>query len=330
MHALVTGATGFIGRYLVAALRARGWPVRALARPTSDLAGLDAEPAIGDIARPETLPPAMAGVDVVFHLASLLKVPWKPAFHTVNVDGTAHVARAAAGAGAALVVVSSLAAAGPFGDARPRREDDPPAPVSRYGRVKRAAEVAAAREAAGAPVSIVRPPMVFGAGDRGALPLFRGAARGWHALPSRRPSRIGLVHAADLAEALVAIAERGERLPAGADGADGRGVYQVAAGEAPTYAELGRRIGAAAGRDRVRVLALPSAVTALAATAGELVGRLRDRPTVLNRDKYREAVGGSWWCASDKIGGLGWAPAAGLDARLAQTVEGYRADGWMP
>lgn len=326
-RALVTGATGFIGRYVVAALAARGVAVRALVRPTSQTGGLAAEPVIGDIDRPETLPPAVSGVDVVFHLASLLKVPWKPEFHTVNVDGTAHVARAAAAAGARLVVVGSLAAAGPITGDRPRRESDPPTPVSRYGRVKRAAEQAAV--AAGAAVSIVRPPMVFGAGDRGALPLFAGATRGWHVVPTRRPARIGLVHAADLAEALITVAERGEAVPAGADGACGAGVYQVACPESPTYAELGRRIGRAAGRG-VRVVALPSAITALAAGIGELVGRLRDRPTVLNRDKYREAVGGDWWCATDKITALGWWPAAALDLRLAETIAGYRADGWLP
>lgn len=322
--ALVTGATGFIGRYVVHALAARGVRVRALVRPTSNVDGLDVERAVGDLGDEQSLRRAMRGVDVVFHLASLLKVPWKRAFHTVNVAGTAAVARAADGA--RLVVVSSLAAAGPTGGP-PRRESDPPAPVSRYGRVKHAAEQAAVAEARG-PVSLVRPPMVFGAGDRGALPLFRGVARGWHVLPSRRPAHIGLVHAADLAKALIAIAERGEAVPAGADGSCGAGVYQVADIETPTYAELGRRIAAADGR-RVRVVALPAALTAVAATAGEALGRLRDRPTVLNRDKYREAVGGHWWCATDKIRGLGWAPAEALDARLAQTLSGYRAAGWI-
>lgn len=324
--ALVTGATGFIGRYLVRALTARGARVRALVRATSDTTGLDVERAVGDLGDPESLARAADGADVVFHLASLLKVPWKAAFETVNVAGTAHVARAAGPA--RLVVVSSLAAAGPVTGA-PRREGDPPRPVSRYGRVKRAAEQAAVAEATGA-VTLVRPPMVFGAGDRGALPLFRGVARGWHVLPTRRAAHIGLVHAADLADALVDIAAYGEAVPAGADGSCGAGVYQVAAPETPTYAELGRRIAAADGRDSLRIVALPAAVTALAATVGELMARLRDRPTVLNRDKYREAIGGHWWCAADKVAALGWRPAAALDARLAETLAGYRAARWIP
>lgn len=336
MTALVTGASGFIGARLVAALLAAGRPVRALVRGSSSRAGLaGAACVVGDITRPETLAAAVEGVEVVFHLASLLKVPWKPAFEAVNVGGTANVAAACAAARRppTLVVVSSLAAAGPAppppagapdATSRPRREGDRPTPVSRYGRVKRAAERAAVE--AGAPVSIVRPPMVFGAGDRGALPLFRGAARGWHPTPGRGAMRMGLVHVDDLAAALIAVADRGERVPPGGDGGDGAGVYQVAADEAPTYAELGRRIAAAAGRT-TRVVPIPRAVVGLAATVGEAVGRLRDRPMVLNRDKHREGTAGDWWCSNDRVRALGWAPAP-LDARLAQTVEGYRAAGW--
>ena len=328
MRALVTGASGFIGARLVAALAADpGWAVRALVRPTSRRPS-GVECVEGDITRPETLTAAVDGVDVVFHLASLLKVPWKRAFATVNVEGTANVAAACAGARRppVLVVVSSLAAAGPAPAGRPRREDDPLGPVSRYGRVKRAAEQAAVAAAGAAPVSIVRPPMVFGPGDRGALPLFRGAARGWHFAPGDGSMRMGLVHVDDLAAALIAIAERGERVPPGADGGDGVGVYQVAADAAPTYAELGRSIGAAA-ETRTRVVRVPRWLVGCIATLSEAVGRLRDRPTVLNRDKHREGSAGDWWCSAARIEALGWT-AAPLDVRLRETVEGYRAAGW--
>lgn len=331
MRAMVTGASGFIGGRLVAALDAApAWSVRALVRPTSQRpSGIECVE--GDITRPETLAAAVDGADVVFHLASLLKVPWKPAFAAVNVDGTANVAAACAGAARppVLVVVSSLAAAGPAPrepSPRPRREVDPPRPISRYGRVKRAAEQAAVAGAGAAPVSIVRPPMVFGAGDRGALPLFRGAARGWHLAPGDGSMRMGLVHVDDLAAALIAIAARGERVPPGADGGDGAGVYQVAADEAPSYAELGRLVGEAAGTS-TRVLRVPRPVVGLVAAASEMIGRLRDRPTVLNRDKHREGSAGDWWCSNDRVRALGWAPGP-LGARLRETVEGYRAAGW--
>ncbi|MCA9547417.1 MAG: NAD-dependent epimerase/dehydratase family protein, partial [Myxococcales bacterium] len=116
--ALVTGATGFIGHHVVQALLGAGWRVRALVRPRSDvtaLATLGSELCLGDVGEPSSLDPAVAGCAAVFHLASLLKVPWKADFHRVNVAGAEHVAAACARASAppTLVLMSSLAAAGP-------------------------------------------------------------------------------------------------------------------------------------------------------------------------------------------------------------------------
>ncbi len=331
--ALVTGASGFIGGRLVRALVADGWAVRALVRPTSRRGALEAqgvECVVGDLGDQDSLTRAAAGVDVVFHLASLLKVPWKAAFETVNVAGTEAVARACA-AGATpptLVLVSSMAAAGPALDGRGRRETDPPAPVSRYGRVKLAAERAAAAFAGQVPQSVVRPPMVFGPGDLGTLPLFRGAARGWHVVPQRGPMRVGLIHADDLAQALIAVARRGERVAA--DGPVGAGVYHVSSGEALAYGDLGPLIGAGLGR-RVRTVRLPALVTRLAAAISEAIGRLRDRPTVLNLDKYREGTAGDWLCDISKCQqGLGFAPAEPAAARLAETARWYQDEGLIP
>ncbi|MCA9542198.1 MAG: NAD-dependent epimerase/dehydratase family protein [Myxococcales bacterium] len=331
-RALVTGASGFIGRHLVRALQADGWQVEALVRTTSNIADLEGcALVVGDLTEPETLRPAMAHVDAVFHLASLLKVPWRADFAPVNVEGTRAVAAACAAAARppVLVVVSSMAATGPALEGRPRVESDPPAPVSRYGRVKRAAELAAAEFADRVPLTIVRPPMVFGEGDRGALPLFRGVVGGWHLVPTRAARRIGLVHAADLSVGLIAAARRGARLPGG-DGASGAaGIYFIAAPETPTYAELGRQIAEAADA-AVRVVHLPSPVTRVAATLGEWSARLRDRPSVLNVDKYREAVAGDWICdVSRARSELGWRPTAPLAVRIRQTIDGYRAAGWL-
>jgi dihydroflavonol-4-reductase len=336
-RALVTGATGFIGRHLVARLCTVGYDVRALARPTSDRSPLAEYPVTwfeGDLTDPESVARAVEGCTVVFHLASLLKVPWKPEFLTVNVQGTATVAEACASMPQppVLVVVSSMAAAGPAPLGRTRLESDAPAPVSIYGRVKRAAEVAALGYADAVPLSIVRPPMVFGEGDTATLKLFSTARRGVHMTPTLRASQMDLIHAADLSTALQRIAERGERArPAGDRGeVHGSGVYQVAHGEPHAYANLGRLAGDALGVSRVRVWRMPAAATWVVTAFSELVARVTDNPSILNRDKYREAIAGDWCCGIEKVQGLGWAPEADLPTRFAQTAAWYRAQGWLP
>ncbi len=329
MQVLVTGATGFIGGYVSAALIDAGHEVTALVRASSSrdaLAARGVRFAVGDVLDAATLRAPVAEVHAVIHLASLLKMPWSPDFRAVNVGGTASVVAAAKACKTPpiVVVVSSLAAAGPS-KGTPRREDEVPAPVSRYGDVKLAAEHAAV--AAGIPLSIVRPPMVFGEGDRTVLGLFRTVERGFHVVPTLESNAVSLVHARDLAKALVRVLEAGERVVEKGT-AQGSGIYHVAGDERPAYADLGALIAQALGKPAPRVLRVPSALTFGAAAIGEAVARLRDRPAFLNLDKYREVTGGSWTCANDKARALGWS-AAPLADRLAETAKWYRAKGWL-
>lgn len=322
MRALVTGATGFIGRHVVCELRERGAEVAALARPTSDTSGLDGvDIAVGDMTDPASLRDPIAGCDAVIHLAALLKAPWKPDFHSANADGAGNIAAACAAAPRppVLVLVSSMAAGGPVDRGGVRTEAMPAEPVSRYGRAKLAAEDAARAHADRVPITVFRPPMVFGEHDRGSLPLFRAAARGLVVSPTREPFEITAVHARDLAVALVDAIERGERVGDTA----GSGIYYAPGTERITMIELGRAIGAALGRPVVG-LRMPRAVTYAISGLAELRGRILDRPSLLSLDKYREATGGAWVCSAAKLRDqLGWRPA-GLEARLDQTVAWYR------
>lgn len=329
---MVTGASGFIGLHTARALRAAGHEVTALVRPRSDrraLEALGARFAAGDLAEPMSLAPALDGVDAVIHLASLLKVPWKPEFRTVNIGGTAALAAACAARPQppTLVVVSSLAAGGPSDPERPRREADGSAPVSAYGRMKRECEQVALAHAGQVPITVVRPPMVIGEGDRWALGLFTSARRGVHVVPSWKPSRVSLIHAADLAPVLVRAATEGARAtPTDHE----RGLYYAAADERPFYAELGQWVAAAMGVRPPRIVRLPGLVTGIAAAASELVARIRDRPTILNLDKWREATAGSWICDAARARAelrLDCAPTA---VRLAETAAAYREVGWLP
>lgn len=333
---LVTGATGFIGGHLTRLLLERGDAVSCLVREPARAAALGelgAELLPGDLRDPAALRAAVAGQAVVFHLAALLRAPWRADFSTINAEGAGNVARACAEADTppVLIAVSSLAAAGPRAAGPPRTEADPPAPTSRYGRAKLEGERAVAAHAARVPITIVRPPIVLGEGDQAALSLFRMAGRGLFVVPSWRASRVAWVHVHDLCDLLVRAAERGERLPApDAAGPPGQGIYYSVTEEGVTLAELGRRLGAALGRERVRVLRVPAALTWTVGALGEAWGRLRDQPTIFNLDKARDGVGGEWSCTSAKAAEqLGYAPLAPGDERLEQVARWYRERGWL-
>ncbi len=154
MHALVTGGQGFVGSHLCARLVAQGHRVRVLARPSSDLgnlAGVDVEVVRGDVTQPASLPSAVAGCDVIFHVAGALKGLREQDLFRVNADGTRNLLAAAAGARprpSRFVYVSSVAAAGPSpGGSAPRTEEMPLQPLTWYGHSKLAGENAVRADA---------------------------------------------------------------------------------------------------------------------------------------------------------------------------------------
>jgi nucleoside-diphosphate-sugar epimerase len=334
-HALITGASGFIGWHLADALLKRGVRVTCLVRKTSRterLRELNVELAHGDVTDPECLPGAVKDVDAVFHLAGLICAFTPAELHRVNEEGVRNAAAACAARTTppTLVLVSSLAAAGPAPKGRLRTEADAARPVSHYGRSKLAGERAAAEFAATVPISVVRPPIVFGQGDTATLRMIRPIARwGIHLVPSWFNHRFSAVHAQDLSAAVIAAAERGKRISIQGDNAS-TGVYYVAGGEDPFYSDLGRKMAQALGRKRLWVLRSGPLMTWGTATWFELAARIQGRPLVVNWDKAREATAGSWSCSDERARSeLGYVPAATLDQRLAETIAWYREQRWL-
>jgi len=339
---LVSGASGFIGGRLVRRLVKSHFGVSCLVRARSRIDGLDAREVqliTGDVTDPACVERALdqSQAETVFHLAGLVRARSWGDFMRVNAGGVETMAAACAARADApvLLVVSSLAAAGPCAANQMCAEGDSPAPVSNYGRSKLAGERAAMRYARTLPISIVRPPMVFGPGDRGLLQMFRPVSRwGIHLVPGGPRGgerRYSLVSVDDLVEGLMLVAERGERLCE--RDRPGHGVYFVAGTEQPSYAQLGQVMAAALGQRAPVVIRVPGPLVQLAGVIADVTGSVRGtgvQPGWISRDKMTEALSGSWLCSSAKAQAqLGWSPAGTLAAQMSDTVKWYRDAGWL-
>jgi nucleoside-diphosphate-sugar epimerase len=272
MRALVTGATGFIGRRLVARLVEEGLAVRALALPDEHVAPLGAIDVVrGDVTEAASLPPAFRGVDRVFHLAAVVG-DWgdEAVFRRVNVEGSRHVLDAAAAAGCGRVVaVSSIVAYGRalFGDVCDEQTTPREYGVGPYSRTKRAAEeLALDYHAFGrVPVVVVRPGNVYGPGS----PLWVDAVV--EALRSNAPLVDGGAGDASLAyvDNVVDVLVRAGR----ADAAPGR-IYNANDGSGVTWKQYFTDVAAAAGATPPS-RSIPGGAAWALAVAMEGYGRLR-------------------------------------------------------
>lgn len=301
MKLAITGGTGFVGSHLVERALAAGHDVVALTRRAQ--AGRERLTWVaGDLADRPALKQLVEGADAVIHVAGVLNVPTRAQFEAGNVDGTVAMLASATAAGVhRFVFVSSLAA----------REPD----LSMYGASKARAETIVGRS--GLDWAIVRPPAVYGPGDRETLELFRMARLGLVLMPPH--GHFSVIHAADLADLLLALA-----VPA----APSKLVIEPDDGRAGgwSHKDFAAALGAAIGR-KPFVLSAPAALLHLAARAD---GLLRGAKAKLTPDRAAYFAHRDWVVAASRAAPAGlWQPRIPTPQGLADTAAWYRAQGWL-
>lgn len=297
----VTGGTGFVGARLIELALLHKYQVRALARrdqpPRAGVTWVR-----GALADPDSLRELATGADAVIHVAGVISAASRAGFEAGNATGTLNMVEAAKTAGVRRFVhISSLAA----------REPD----LSDYGWSKARAESFV--KASGLDWTIVRPPAVYGPGDKETLELFKMARRGVVLLPPR--GRLSLIEVGDLAAMIVAtlpwedcIAQTYEPDDGQKDGWDHR--------------HFARMLG-----DAFSHKARPVTVPAVLLRSASLLDRLFRRDGAkLTADRVRYFLHPDWVVTAAARPPIQlWRPRVRTAAGLKTTADWYRAKGWI-
>jgi nucleoside-diphosphate-sugar epimerase len=333
MKALVTGASGFIGSTLIEELNTLGFEVHALLRKSSlnqNLEGLEYKRIDGDLSDFESLSSAVREVDYVFHLAGTTQARTRSEFFQVNAHGTERLVRAVSRYRSNLtrfVFVSSLAAAGPAQTLQSRVESDLDCPVSNYGESKLQAEKEVLKYQFDFPISIVRPPMVYGPKDRGVFFLIQTIARNFMPIlqgdTQDGHKYYSAIHVKDLCRGIVqaAVASPG-KVPSGEKFyLTGDGIY--------TYQEFMSTIAERLNCDPMRIK-IPSFAVKTAAAGLSAFSLVTRKSYPLNLDKLHEVLSDYWICSSQKAKTmLGFSPEFDLVSGMSHAIEWYKRQRWI-
>jgi nucleoside-diphosphate-sugar epimerase len=321
---LVTGGSGFIGRYLVDALVQRGADVTILSRYPSP-AGMKCKTVVGDLTRPETLDDVCRGFGVVFHLAGDAhavdrvdddneRLGWR-----TTVEGSSALVDQSIRAGVSrFVYFSSVKAMGEGGKVC-LDETTVNSPVTSYGKAKREAEkIVLDACQRGLASTVLRLPMVYGPGCKGNLPrMIQAIARGLFPPLPEMGNKRSMVDVRDVVEAALLAADNPD--------ATGK-IYVVTDGQAYTTRQMYEWICAEVGRPVPR-WTIPISLLRFAACAGDMIGRLRGRRFFLDTVALEKLTSSAWY-SSDKISReLNYRPAHTLMSSIHEIVAEVRKPG---
>ncbi len=331
MELLLTGATGFVGRnFLLSILKLKKYSrIFAPVRDPERLRGLLKQDGLSNLppeleiirasAQDWNLGPA-ANVEHVVHAAGVIFARTREEYWDTNVEGTVRLLKALRNP-AQVVVLSSLAAAGPSRAGAPRLESDSASPVTWYGQSKLEMEKRIREEFPKVPCICLRPPMIFGPRDHATLPLFKMVRKPVHFKAGFRTKYYSILSVEDL----VAGIERALESPAIA----GMRTYFIAHPEVITDRQLLAGAAQVCGTTS-RVLAVPQFLLKAASRVVDHIPTWRTTIPSLSVDRAKEIWPDHWVVSSQAFErDFGWRASVPFLESLKRTRDWYIRTGQL-
>ncbi|MFN0215982.1 MAG: NAD-dependent epimerase/dehydratase family protein [Saprospiraceae bacterium] len=329
---LITGASGFIGGYLVDQALKNGHEVTAAVRPASDRSRLiDArikllELPLGNVGAMTAILKSEGRYDWVVHNAGVTKALSRAGFQEGNTENTRRLATALLDIGSLpekFLFVSSLAALGPATiENQIIHAGQTPQPITPYGESKRETELFLESLPGEFPWVVVQPTAVYGPWERDILSFIKLANMGLELTIGRQSQRLSFVHAADVAKSIFHVLENQNPVL--------QRKYIISDGNAYKTEDLGEAVRAALGGKKTLKIRLPIGFIKQVARISETIGRWQNKPSALSLDKIPELSAENWHCdAAPLFEELKFKPEFDLYRGMKDTVEWYRKAGWL-
>lgn len=324
MNVFLTGGTGFVGSHLADALIEHPDynQIRCLVR-TEDkwLEGKDFVRIKGDLTDRELLLDALDGVDVIFHVAGVVRARTQQEFDTANVDATENLINIAQEKGIKnIVVLSSLAGVGPS-DGVPISENAPMNPVSMYGESKKRMEAMINKVAQkGDSIKIIRPPAVYGPREADIYTYFKSFSKGLCPIvgDGNHP-RISMVYVTDLVDGIIKASQKTDK---------GIHTYFISGAEDHTWNQIKEITSIVLNKKPLTIKIKPGLVKKISGLI-ESTASLFGKYPVINREKAKEMIL-EWTCSPKKaIKELNYEPKVSLEEGISRTIRWYKKNNWL-
>lgn len=332
MKILVTGASGFVGGHLVQKLLEKKHEVYCICRKTSNLKHLEALPYFKnirfvklDLSSPcyndNALNDVLKEVDYIYHLAGIIKAYTPEAYDKGNFWATKYFIEAVDNAKnknlKRFLHLSSLAAAGPADDAKGISEDSSCHPVSYYGKSKLKGENAVSNYKESLPVTILRPPVVYGPRDSGLLFFFEIISYGIKPQFNFK-KHISLIYVKDLVDAIILSAEESRSLGQ---------TYFVANKDSYSINSIIDIISKVINNNTVTMRLSDGIIQKAAGFYEGFCYLLGLKPSMINSQKALELCQDYWTCQTKKIKtDIGFQASVSLEKGMRETANWYLGD----
>ncbi len=327
---LITGASGFIGSYLVELALEKDYQTIAAVRPSSNKQWLR-DPSINflelDFKNDQTLDHAIrefverfGHIDYVIHNAGVTRANKNEEYDLVNCDNTIRLVHALQRNNQVpdkFVLISSLAAYGPAKNELPVKTTDLKAPLTAYGRSKHKAEefLYTLKDF---PFVIINPTAVYGPKDKDVFFLINSIQKGFEVYIGNKKQLLSFVHAADLTTAIFIAME--------SDAVNKN--FLVSDQQVYTSEAFNQQIKSILQKKTLSIV-MPVNIVRTVAVFAEIVGSVTDKVPILNRERLKEFEAPNWAVDSSEIDQLGYQPKYNLEEGLQDAIQWYKKQGWL-